>query len=105
MNEFIRNILAGQDIPFFYVKRQHNTFPCVVFNYNESTLSRSDNKEELALYDCYFNIYCKENLTANTNKIKKVLEDAGFQKVMITAPEMFDGDDFYQIVLNYNRWL
>lgn len=105
MNQLIRDTLARQDIPFFYVKRPHDVYPCVVFNYNENPLGRGDDKEEINLYDCYFNIICKGDLTENTNKIKNVLEQAMFQKVIINAPIMFDGDDFFQITMNYVRHL
>lgn len=103
VHQFIRDTLANQDIPAFYFKRQHGVYPCIVFNYNEQPLSRGDNKEELNLYDCYFNIICKGNITENVNKVKQVLDDAFFQKVVINAPVIFDGDDFYQITMNYVR--
>lgn len=103
MHEFIIETLAKQDLPYYFIKRPHGKYPCVVFNYNESTLAKGDNAEELTLYDCYFNIICKGNVTENTKKVKKVLEDAFFQKVIINAPVMFDGDDFYQITMNYIR--
>ena len=105
MNELIQEALGKQDIPYFYIKRQDNVFPCVVYTYNETTLARGDNKEELASYDIYFNIYCKGNVTENTKKIKEALEDYGFQKVIINAPAIFDGTDYYQITMNYTRWL
>lgn len=104
MHELIMTTLAQQEIPYFFVKRQSGVFPCVVFQYNEQPLSLSDNAEELTLYDCYFNICCKGNITDNINKVREVLEQAGFQKVVINAPQMFDGDDFYQITMNYTRW-
>ena len=104
MHEFIRETLAKQDIPAYYTKRPHDVYPCVVFNYNESTLCKGDNAEELTHYDCYFNVICKNSTTENVKKVKKVLEDALFQKVVINAPVMFDGDDFYQITMNYVRW-
>ena len=103
MHEFIRETLDKQDLPYYFIKRPHGEYPCVVFNYNESTLAKGDNREELTHYDCYFNIICKGNITENINKVKQVLEDAMFQKVVINSPVMFDGDDFYQIVLNYVR--
>lgn len=104
MHQFIRDTLVKQDIPVYFSKRPHGVYPCVVFHYNEFPLARGDNQEELALYDCYFNIFCKGNITENTKKIKAVLEAALFQKVVVNPPKMFDGDDFYQITMNYTRW-
>ena len=103
MHQFIRDTLAKQDLLAYFIKRPHGVYPCVVFNYNESTLAKGDNKEELTLYDCYFNIICKSDVTENVKKVKQVLEDAMFQKVVINGPVMFDGDDFYQITMNYRR--
>ncbi len=105
MHQFIRDTLAQQNIPAYYIKRPHDVYPCVVFNYNELPLAKGDNREELNLYDCYFNIICKGDITENIKKIKKVLEASLFQKVVINAPIMFDGDDFYQITMNYKRWM
>lgn len=105
MQQLILETLAKQEIPYYYLKRPQGIYPCVVFHYNELPLNRGDNQEELALYDCYFNIICKGGITENIKKVKAVLEAALFQKVVINAPIMFDGDDFYQITMNYKRWM
>ncbi len=103
MHQLILDTLAKQDIPYYYLKRPQGIYPCVVFHYNEFPCARGDNREELTLYDCYFNVICQGEVTTTVQKIKKVLEGALFQKVVINEPVMFDGDNFYQITMNYKK--
>lgn len=101
LNKIIQNALSKQDIPYYYVERPVGKFPSVVFNYNEYVQERADNRVEALKYDCYFNLYAKDNLSANTNKIVKALEDAGFIKVVVNSPVKFDDLDYYQITMNF----
>lgn len=101
LNKIIQNALSKQDIPYYYVERPVGKFPSVVFYYNEYVKDRADNKIESLKYDCYFNLYAKSNLSANTNKIIKALEDAGFIKVVVNSPVKFDELDYYQITMNF----
>ena len=70
LNKIIQNALSKQDIPYYYVRTTCGV-PSVVFITNEYVKRSSDNKIESLKYDCYFNLYAKSNLSANTNKIVK----------------------------------
>lgn len=101
MNKIIQNALSKQDIPFYYVERPVGEFPSVVFYYNEYVKDRADNKVESLKYDCYFNLYIKSDLSKNTKKIVKALEDSGFIKIVVNSPVKFDDLDYYQITMNF----
>lgn len=101
LNKIIQRALSKQDIPYYYVERPVGEFPSVVFYYNEYVRDRADNKTESLKYDCYFNLYTKGNLSANTNKIVNALESAGFIKVVVNSPVKFDELDYYQITMNF----
>lgn len=101
MNKTIQAALSKQDIPYYYVERPVGEFPSVVFYYTEYVKDRSDNQVEALKYDCYFNLYTKNKLSANTEKVVKALEDAGFIKVVVNSPVKFDELDYYQITMNF----
>lgn len=101
MNNLIKNALAETNIPSFYLKRIDNTMPCIVYSYNELQGASGDNKEELAKYDIYINLYIKSGISEATEKVKAALSRAGFIKQTINSPIILDGLDYYQITMNY----
>ena len=101
LNKIIQNALSKQDIPYYYVTRPVGEFPSVVFYCNEYVQDRADNRVEAMKYKCYLNHNTKSKLSANTNKIVKALEDAGFIKVVVNSPVKFDDLDYYQITMNF----
>ncbi len=103
MNKIIQNALSKQDIKYYWIERQPNVFPCVVYAFNEYVQDNSDNRQETLRYDCYFNLYTKDKLMANTEKIKKALLEAGFTQVVINNPIKFDDLDYYQITMNFMK--
>lgn len=105
MGDLLEKVLSKTGIPCFYLKRPTDNYNCIVYTYKEYLGAISDNDEENIKYDIYLNLIVQDNIKVNVNKIKEVLKEEKFKKVIINAPEPFEinGVDHYQITMNYTK--
>ena len=101
MKKLIEDALKETGIPYYYVRRPKNVFPCLVYQYNELPNGLGDNTEECTRYDVYINLIIKSNLTETTEKVKEAMKKHKFLKVIINAPVIFEDVDYYQITMQY----
>lgn len=101
MKDLIEEALKATNIPCFYLKRPPKIFPCIVYSYKEYPNNLGDGIEESLKFDIYINLYIKDNITINLSNVKTELKKYGFIKQVINSPMQLDGQDFYQVVLNY----
>ncbi|MEN8079189.1 hypothetical protein ABFP60_19690 [Clostridioides difficile] len=105
MSNYITEILRGMGIPSYYLKRPQDIEECIIYSFNEYKGHMADNTEETIKYDCYFNIIIKSNISNTINKMKSILESNGFRKVVINSPMITEGVDFYQITMNFQKYM
>lgn len=103
MNELIEKVLEPIGITVNYLERVEGVFPQIVYNFKEYPNANGDNKEETNKYDIYFNLYIEDEITHIVKKIKDVLKEAKFIKIVINSPIKFERVNYYQVTMNYKK--
>lgn len=103
INDLIKQVLEGTNVPSFYLERPKDIFPCLAYEFTELEPNGADNKDEQRKYDVYINLYIKEDIGLITEKVRKVLKENGFKKILINSPEIFENLDYYQVIFNCKK--
>ena len=82
MKEVIKKLESELGIPFYYVSREENQAPVVVYNYKKE-LNISDMEKESASYDFYFILIINEKINATVEKFEEVLINNLFRNVSV----------------------
>lgn len=102
MNKYIEEILNTLEMENYYLKRPTKLRNCIVYNYNEFTRHKADGKETHSKFDCYFNLIIDNNISKNIKRVKTLLLEKGFKKIVINNPyEITDG--FYEVTMNFTK--
>lgn len=104
MRTELKELLDRTGIKSYAIKRPEGVFPCIVYTINDFAGAYADCKEESSEYDIYLNLYIKENIFETIDRIKKVMNDNDFIKVVINAPIQFEDLDYYQVTFNYKKF-
>lgn len=83
IGELIKNALKDVGLPIYFIKRNDETSECIVYNYIEMPNSYGDMKESSTKYTVLLNVYCKSKIETNKKKVKELMLNAGFKKVII----------------------
>lgn len=82
MNEVIDKLQDELGIEFYYISRDENQAPVVVYNYKKG-LNISDMEKESASYDFYFILIINEKINDTVEKFEEVLINNLFRNVSV----------------------
>lgn len=82
MKDVINNLEQELGIPFYYISREEEQVPVVVYNYKKE-LNISDMKKESAIYDFYFLLIINTKINATVEKFEEILTNNLFRNVSI----------------------
>lgn len=82
MNDVINKLEQELGIHFYYISREEEQVPVVVYNYKKE-LNISDMKKESASYDFYFLLIINTKINATVEKFEEILTNNLFRNVSI----------------------
>lgn len=91
MNEIINKLQEELGIDFYYISRDEDVSPCIVYNYKKELII-SDLKKESAIYDFFFVLIIDTKVNATIEKFEEVLIDNLFRNVTVNqSAKTIDG--------------
>lgn len=109
MEERLSAMLEEIGIPAYYITRKNSQkFPCIVYQFIETTEKSSDDEEELIKYEVFFNIYAGDDIVDIKRSLMTLLKKNNFKKKLVPITvyhddlECFEQALQYSIVVDYN---
>lgn len=81
----INNALKNVGLPIYFISRNDLVSECIVYNYIEAPNNYGDMKESSTKYTVLLNVYSKSKIEATKKKVKDLMLNAGFKKVIVTG--------------------